>query len=77
MNVEVALVGLANEPPVPETIVQSPVPTVGVFAVKVTEVPQTFWSGPAFGVVGAPVKVITTSSVEGEHGAFEIVQRKV
>ena len=38
VNVLVGLVGVVIAPPVPETIVQSPVPTVGVFAASVTVV---------------------------------------
>ena len=32
------LVGVVTVPPVPDTMLQAPVPTVGVFAASVTEV---------------------------------------
>ena len=77
VNAEVALLGVAIVPPAPETMDQSPVPLVGVLPASVTDVAQTVWSGPAFAVVGLPVSVITTSSVEFAQGAFEVVHRKV
>ncbi len=36
LNVEVGLDGVVIVPPVPETILHAPVPTVGVFPAKVT-----------------------------------------
>jgi hypothetical protein len=77
VKTEVGLEGVPMLPPAPETIVQRPVPTVGVLPTKVAVVEQTVWSGPAFGVVGLPVSVITTSSVDGVQGALLMVQRKV
>jgi hypothetical protein len=77
VKVEVALVGVVIVPPAPETMLQAPVPTVGVLAIRLAVVAQTDWSGPAFGAVGLPVRLITTSSVDGAQGAFVIVQRKV
>ena len=74
---EVGLEGVVIVPPAPETMLQEPVPTEGVFPAKVVEVPQMFWSGPAFATVGLAVKVITTSSNEAVQGAFEIVQRSI
>ena len=41
--------------------VQTPVPTVGVFAVKVTIIPHSVWSGPALATVTV-LFVISTSS---------------
>ena len=48
------LVGLAGvvTAPVPAVTVQSPVPTVGVFAAKVEVGEQIVWSAPAADVVG-------------------------
>jgi hypothetical protein len=74
---DVGLEGVATVPPVPETILQDPVPTVAVFAAKVTEVAQTVWSGPALDTVGLAVNVTCTSSLSGAHGALVMVQRKV
>ena len=76
-NADVALVGVVTVPPTPETMVHNPVPVVGVFAAKVVVDPQRFWSGPALAMVGLPVNVITTSSVVGAQGAFEVVQRSM
>ena len=77
MNAELGLFAEVIEPPVPEMIVQVPVPEVGVLPANTAVFPQTDWSGPAFATVGAPVNVITTSSVDGAQGALAIVQRKV
>ena len=77
LNEDVGLEGVVTVPPVPLTMLHAPVPVVGVLPASVTEVPQTVWSGPAFAVVGLPVNVMFTSSVEAVQGAFEIVQRKV
>ena len=47
----VGLVGVVTAP-VPAVTVQSPVPTVGVFAAKVAVGEQIVWSGPAAEVLG-------------------------
>ena len=56
LSVEVGLVGVVIVPPVPLTIVHNPVPTAGVFPARVADIvppeDETFWSGPAFAVVG-------------------------
>ena len=81
LNVDVELEGLVIVPPVPEIILQAPVPAEGVLPARVTEVkPQLaapVWSGPALAAVGFLLKVITTSSVEAAHGLLEIVHRNV
>ena len=38
VNVDVGLVGVVMVPPAPDTILQVPVPTTGVFAARVTVV---------------------------------------
>lgn len=63
---------------VPEPLinVQVPVPVVGVLPAKVAVVTlHKVWSGPALDVVGVPLTVIVTSSVEGVQGALAMVQR--
>ena len=60
VNVEVGLEGVVTVPPVPLTIVQAPVPLMGVLPASVTVVPHTVWSGPAFAVVGAGTTVTVT-----------------
>ena len=42
VKVEVGLVGVVIVPPAPLMMLQEPVPTVGVLAAKVVEVPQMF-----------------------------------
>ena len=77
VKVEVGLVGVVIVPPAPLMMLHEPVPTVGVLAAKVVEVPQMFWSGPAFATVGAATRVMTTSSVLAAQGELLIVQRRV
>ena len=81
LKTDVGLPGVTIVPPTPATMVQVPVPTVGVFAAKVVEVvpqvPAPVWSAPAAAMDGLSVKVITTSSVDGAQGGFVIVQRRV
>ena len=73
----VAEFALANDPPVPETMVHVPVPDVGTFPVIGRVVPQKLLSVPALAVVGAPFSIIKTSSLVGAQPAFESVQRRV
>ena len=77
VNADVGLLGVVMVPPAPLIMLQVPVPITAVFAAKVADVPQMFWSGPALATVGLAVKVITTSSKDAVQGAFEIVQRIV
>jgi hypothetical protein len=63
--------------PVPEIVIQIPVPVTGVFPASVAVVVQTDWSVPAAAVVGKFSRSIIMSSVEGGHVPLEIVHRKV
>ena len=74
---EVVLLNWAREVEGPLTTDHAPVPTPGALAARVNPPLQLFWSGPALEVVGAPVTVITTSSVELVQPALLIVQRRV
>lgn len=78
VNVEVGLVVFAKLPPVPLTMLHTPVPIVGVLAAKVTcvkpQVAAPVWSGPALAAVGLRLNVILTSSVVLPQ-VFETVQR--
>ena len=76
-NPDVGLPGVAIDPPTPATIVHVPDPDVAGLPAKVAETPHTFWSGPALATVGAPVNVITTSSMDVGQGELAIFQRKV
>jgi hypothetical protein len=61
--------------PVPETNVQTPLPTVGVLpAISVVGVEiHKVWSGPATDVVGSLLTLIVTLELDDAHGEFEIV----
>jgi hypothetical protein len=63
----------------PAVCVQVPVPEVAVFAAIVVDPGevQMVWSVPALAVVGAALRVTTTSSEELVQIPFEIVQRSV
>ena len=50
------------------TIDQLPVPTVGVLAARVAEVPVSVWSGPALAEVGG-VSTVSFTTFEGTEGA--------
>jgi hypothetical protein len=81
LKVDVALDAVVIVPPVPLTMLHAPVPTVAALPARVTVVnPQVdvpVWSAPALAVVGAGLKVISTSSVVAVHGLLDIVQRNV
>lgn len=49
----------------PEITVHNPVPTAGVFPASVAAESHTVWSSPAFEVVGTPLRVMMTVSLEG------------
>ena len=59
LNPVVGLEGVVIVPPRPETTDQVPEPIVAVLPNIVVEVPQMFWSAPAFATVGlaVPLKV--------------------
>ena len=67
MKVDVALEGVVTVPPVPLTMLQAPVPTVGVLPARVTDVnPQVaalVWSTSALAVVGEPLTVVAVDEV--------------
>ena len=64
--------------PLPEIKVQTPVPTVTVFAVitVVGEEIQSVCVAPAFETVGILLTITATVEEEGEHGEFEMVHAK-
>lgn len=64
--------------PPPETKVQTPVPTVAVFAVITVfglEI-QMVWLTPALAIVGTSFTIIATVEEEAKHGKLPIVQAK-
>ena len=62
---------------VPAVTVQSPVPTVGVFAAKVAVAAQIVWSTPALDTVGSWSTFIVIASTLGVQVPLLIVQVKV
>ncbi len=81
LKTDVGLPGVTIVPPTPATMVQVPVPTVGVLAARVVEVvpqvPAQVYNAHAAATVGFRLKVMSTSSKEAGHGEFVIVQRRV
>jgi hypothetical protein len=81
LKVEVALDAFPNEPPMPLTILQPPVPKEGEIPANVTlvrpQVDAPVWSGPALADVGLRLNVMTTSSMDAKHGLLLTVQRKM
>lgn len=70
MPVEIKLTAVVAEAgeeitPLPDTNVQSPVPTDGAFPAKVAEVTQTVCDTPAFEIVGGVSRTIATVEVDG------------
>ena len=58
--------------PLPETKVQVPVPTMGIFPASVSNVEQVIWFVPAFEVVGISSLVMETVLVEAGQDPFPI-----
>ena len=77
LNVDVGLDAFPKLPPDPLTMLQLPVPTLGVLPASVVDVSPHIlapvWSGPALAVVGDCSNVIVTLSVEDVQGEFAIV----
>jgi hypothetical protein len=63
--------------PDPVITVHNPAPTPGVFPARVSDVAHAVSSGPAAAIVGTSSWIIVTSSVEGVHEPFEMLQRNV
>ena len=61
--------------PLPETNVQTPVPTVAVFAAIIVFglVIHKVWLGPALAIVGTSSTSIAIVEVDGAQGAFDMV----
>jgi hypothetical protein len=80
VKLEVRLEGVVTVPPVPETMLQAPVPApaAGAFAARAIDVaPQVdVRSVPAFDVVGLRLKIINTSLVD-VHGLLDMVHLNV
>ena len=62
VKADAGLEGVVTVPPAPETMLQEPVPTAGVLAAKVADVPQMFWSGPALAAEGVWLTVTVTEA---------------
>ena len=73
---DVGDVGVVTDP-VPAVTVQSPVPTIAVFAAKVAVAEHIIWSGPADAAVGSGSTLIVIASTLGVQVPLLIVQVKV
>jgi hypothetical protein len=76
--VDVALDAVVIDPPVPLTMLQAPVPTVGVLPARVTDVkPQVaepVWSVPALEAVGVALRVVAVDDLaDAAVQLFELV----
>ena len=75
---ELVLLDGLSAVPVPDTVLQEPVPVLGFVADKFTAVPsQTVWLAPAEAVLGAASTVIVTSSVSSGHTPLLMVHLNV
>ena len=81
LNVELGLDGVVTVPSKPLTMLQTPAPTVGVLAARVTcvrpQVAAPVWFVPAFASVGFWLNVTFTSLVEAGQGELLTVQRSI
>ena len=68
-----------NVPVPPLTMLQAPVPVVGVLPPKPVVVPfvQIVWAPPTVAAVGAALMVMVTFAVEAVQGALLIVHRTI
>ena len=75
VKLELAADAFEKLPPVPLTMLQLPVPTLGVLAASVVLLlPQIVCAVPASAVLGFLGKAIMSESADEAHGALEMVQ---